>query len=144
MLWTFARPPRMLRLVRSLLLGSILSVAVVAACSSTQPAGPSDASVADDVDTCPKNLPSTCPATVPSFKNDVEPIFATKCWTCHADGGVEAAQDDLGSYDAIFRLRGDELSQIYSCRMPNVGAPPLTQDERLTMMSWFVCGAPNN
>jgi len=36
------------------------------------------------------------------------------------------------------------LTRIYGCVMPPASAPPLTPEERQTLLSWFVCGAPEN
>jgi len=36
------------------------------------------------------------------------------------------------------------LTQVYSCRMPQPGAAPLTEAERAALLGWLVCGAPND
>jgi uncharacterized membrane protein len=81
---------------------------------------------------------------VPSFKTDVEPIFEQRCWSCHANGGVEAAAHDFSTYDRIYGQRSSILNQVYACRMPPADATPLTGEERSKLLAWFVCKAPNN
>jgi hypothetical protein len=74
----------------------------------------------------------------------VQSIIASRCGSCHYDGGQQAADMNLGSYDAVFQERSTVLSQIYNCRMPPAGEPKPTVAEREAMLGWFVCGAPNN
>lgn len=90
---------------------------------------------------CPDDLPSACPSPAPTWST-VEPIVASRCWSCHADGGVAVGVRDLSSYALVARSRSTVLSQVYACKMPQPGAPPLTPDERKTMLAWLVCGAP--
>jgi hypothetical protein len=93
---------------------------------------------------CPNDLPADCPTTPPSFQADVEPIFASKCWGCHADGGVAVNIRDLSSYDKIAAQRSLVLTQFYSCKMPPSDAGQPSADERAKMLAWLVCKAPNN
>lgn len=89
-----------------------------------------------------------CPATPPSWQNDVEPLIVTYCLTCHSDGGVAPSKFDYTSYQGVYTNRAEMLNQIYQCVMPLVDAsPPAAQPsaaERQTLVSWLVCGAPDN
>jgi uncharacterized membrane protein len=114
-----------------------LFVNAILACSSDPPAP--DASVS-----CPNDLPSACPAPPPSFANEIEPIFAQRCWGCHADGGVAVGIRDLSTYDGIASHQTTVLSQFYSCKMPPSDAGQPTAAERQKMLAWLVCKAPNN
>jgi hypothetical protein len=132
--------------MRPLLLASALVAAAALACSSSSPsAGPGDgggaAQGAGDDAGCPADLPPSCPTPAPSWANDAQPIFADKCWPCHADGGVESAADPLGTYAQIAANSATVLVQIETCRMPQAGAPPLTREQRHTLEAWLVCGA---
>jgi hypothetical protein len=92
---------------------------------------------------CPNDLPKSCVTPVPSYQTTVSPIFSAYCLTCHSPGGQQASYP-LETYDEIFGLRSEVLDQIYSCRMPLSGQPQPTEEERLAVLQWLVCGAPQN
>jgi uncharacterized membrane protein len=115
--------------------------------SSASPTSGVDAATDNGPFVCPSNdMPKTCPSPAPSWAKDVEPIFAGHCWTCHAGSGITTSGSglDLGSYQSIYEARTTALSQVYSCRMPPSGQPQLAPADRQTLLSWFVCGAPND
>ncbi|HVZ73212.1 MAG TPA: hypothetical protein VHJ20_12615 [Polyangia bacterium] len=94
---------------------------------------------------CPDDEPAACPSPAPSFSGQVQDIFARKCDACHAPGGVESSKPFV-TYAQI-SPRDTRLSiesRIVSCNMPQAGAPQLTEDERLALLGWLVCGGPNN
>ncbi len=134
----------MARLLRTLVLALLAcsaTLGVVAACSTGTSGGP-------ESDSACSGLTTTCPATPPSWQNDVQPLIVTYCLTCHSDGGVAPATFDYTSYTGVYRNRAEMLTQIYQCLMPLVdAAPPAPQPssaERQTIVSWLVCGAPDN
>jgi len=91
---------------------------------------------------CPSDLPASCPATgAPSYQNDVAPILAARCVSCHSAGGIEA-NVPLDTYTSVFGWRGPVLDQVYACKMPQ--GTPLAPAERQALLTWLVCGAPNN
>ena len=92
---------------------------------------------------CPQDLPAACPSSEPSYKLDVAPIFANRCTTCHSPDGSDSARD-YANYASIFANRGAILDQVYACNMPPIGSAPPTTSERVTLLTWLVCGAPNN
>lgn len=92
---------------------------------------------------CPNDLPASCPATVPSYQNDVMQIVQRGCASCHSATGVEFNRP-LDTYSALYSQRQGVLTQIYGCRMPPAGAPPLTSAERQQILTWLVCQSPNN
>jgi hypothetical protein len=91
---------------------------------------------------CPNDLPMQCPSPAPSYANQVSLIFAGHCVKCHAAGQVEASRP-LTSYSAV-RAQPGVLTQVYACRMPPAGEPPLSATERATLLAWLVCGSPQN
>jgi hypothetical protein len=119
---------------------------VGAACSSSSSSSAGGVTV-----TCPPSFDTmTCPSPPPSWKNEVEPLFAQFCTSCHGPGGVAAAQVPLGSYQDVFDNRTRSTLQIYDCLMPNTDASvPASAfpsaEQRQTMITWLdPCGAPNN
>jgi hypothetical protein len=98
----------------------------------------------DPVANCPADQPAACPATVPSYAADIAPLIQTYCTTeCHRPNG-NASDQPLSTYTDLYTRRQDVKDQIYQCRMPMPPAPDPTDDERVTLLTWFVCGAPNN
>jgi hypothetical protein len=93
--------------------------------------------------TCPNDLPAACPSPAPSYAAEVGAIIQTRCASCHAPGGQEASMP-LVTYEQIQRRSASMLTQVYACRMPKAGAPPLADAERKALLEWLVCRAPNN
>ena len=99
-----------------------------------------------------------------SYKNDVAPILAANCASCHVPGqpGYIASGLDLGSYDSLMKgtkfgqvvIPGDPLTSVLvmliegradpSLKMPHGGAKPLTSDEIKAIRRWVKQGAKNN
>ena len=80
---------------------------------------------------------------MPSYATDIEPIISNYCLTCHAPTG-EAGDHPLQTYQNVFTLRGSVLDQVNLCKMPQAGYEQPTTDERVALLTWLVCGAPNN
>ncbi len=122
----------------------LVAVALLSLGAAACPGGvdPPDAGVDDGP--CPNDLPSECPSPAPSFQADVEPIFASTCDQCHAPGAA-VANKPLVDYDDVFRRRSAVLNQVYACTMPppdaGVVLPP---DARSMLLTWLVCGSPDN
>jgi uncharacterized membrane protein len=99
-----------------------------------------------DGGSCPgDDAPTACPSPAPSFMGEVQSIIQAKCTTCHAPGGIEA-RFPLVTYQQI-KVEADPgtmYRQVLTCRMPQAGAPPLTDVERQALLTWLFCGAPNN
>ncbi len=123
-----------------------LTMLSLEACSSDQmtPSSSSSSGAADAAPACPSDLPSACPATVPSYKEEVQGVIVSRCWGCHADGGVAQRGNDLSTYDDIFKQRSAVLNQVYACQMPPSDAGALSPAERAALLAWLVCKAPNN
>jgi hypothetical protein len=114
-------------------------------CGSSSNGSPSDAGASTGL--CPDDVPDlgadgSCPVALPSYQVDVAPILQRDCIPCHGPSG--AAGYDETSYSQVYDQRGAILSQVSACLMPSVGSPQLTIPERLALLDWLVCGAPDN
>jgi hypothetical protein len=93
---------------------------------------------------CPDDEPDSCPTSgAPSYANDVAPIISQYCEVtgCHVAGGSGVGL--LSPYSALSADANNAENQIDQCLMPK-DPPYLSVQERLTLLTWFVCGAPNN
>jgi hypothetical protein len=94
---------------------------------------------------CTWMLPPMCPETgAPSYAMVIAPIVAKRCVpACHEPGGV-SLNKPLTNHAQIFSVRATVLNQIYNCKMPPPERPPLPTDEGQLLLTWLVCGSPNN
>jgi hypothetical protein len=110
----------------------------VVACSNGAPAVGSD--------NCP-NVSQSCPALPPSWMKDVQPLIEGYCAACHRPGGTGQASD-LTTFANVYAHRTEVLFQVYTCRMPLLGASPplaaLSDAQREAIVAWVACGAQNN
>jgi len=95
---------------------------------------------------CPMDLPASCPDPAPSYSTQVSGIIQSYCVPCHSPTGVESSLPFV-TYDDITGTPGrftDMLGQVHACRMPppDAGQPP--EADRVALLGWLVCGAPNN
>jgi hypothetical protein len=92
------------------------------------------------------------PSTTVSFRNNVQPIFAARCVTCH--GGTNGLSLDTyenvmkGSVNGAVVVPSDVYNSrhayyVYSGYMPFRNTP-LTSTEIQTILDWIASGAPNN
>lgn len=128
----------------------------LASCSGAQPdppdtgrggepgdAGPDGA--APDVAPCPSDLPEreSCSTDTPSYQLAVAPIIEQRCATCHYPDNPRSRYV-FSNHDDVSADRRTVLTRIYGCVMPPADAPQLTSEERRTLLTWLVCGAPDN
>ncbi len=92
---------------------------------------------------CPNDLPPSCPATVPSYQATVAPIINLRCVSCHSPGGQQSNLP-LQTYSEVYPKRSAILDQVYACNMPRAPTPRPTEQERQALLTWLVCGAPQN
>ncbi len=118
--------------------GLIACAALAPACNNGGGAGGSTAGGG----ACPSDLPASCPPDAAGYKATIAPLITAKCGVCHSVGGPSVHY--LQSYDEVYALRGAVLDQVYACKMPPVGYPPLTSTERQELLGWLVCGAPDD
>jgi hypothetical protein len=109
---------------------AVVIVLSLVACTSSDPS-------------CPRDEPASCPATPPSYTSDIAPLIQQYCSQCHNPQG-SAFDQPLSTYSDLFARRQDALDQLYNCAMPMEPAPQPTVADRVTILTWFVCGAPNN
>jgi hypothetical protein len=130
----------------SVLLVTAASAAGSSACSSSNAA--SDGGGGTTGGTCASALPENeagatyCPGTAPSYQNDVLPILKTDCIPCHSPSGT--AGYDESTYTDVYNQRSPILDQVNGCQMPPADGPPLSNAQRVVLLDWLVCGAPNN
>jgi hypothetical protein len=91
---------------------------------------------------CPM-VSSSCPSPPPSYATDVVPIIQQRCAPCHSPSGVEPSRP-YQTYTDVKKVQIDILIQVRDCKMPKPGAPPLSDDERTTLLGWLFCDGPNN
>ena len=89
------------------------------------------------------DFPMSCPSPPPSWKTDVQPIINSRCVPCHSPTGVEYVLN-YTTYQGVAAEKGTMTSQVLHCQMPLATAPQLTEAERQTLLTWFLCGYPNN
>ena len=116
----------------------IWMIFLLGACGAQSTDAADDAGVAS----CTRKLPS-CPSQAPSYATQIQPIIQSSCVTCHYSGNP-SSRFDFSTYSAVNANRGPMLTQVYSCAMPPPDAGALSSDEREALMTWLVCGAPNN
>jgi hypothetical protein len=119
---------------------AVLVVSGALACSSSS-GDPNGGACKDEL---PRNAAGaiTCPATVPSYASAVSPIVREACLACHAANGTAGV--DLSTYAALYAQRSASLDQLSGCLMPPQNGIPLGDAQRGTLLSWLVCGAPDN
>jgi len=131
-----ASPPA--HLVWSALVAGALSLYLGAACGGHGASTPDGA--------CPMDLPPSCPSPAPSYSTQVNDIIQTYCVPCHSPTGIESALPFV-TYDDITGSPGrftDMLGQVHACRMPPPDAAQPLEADRVALLGWLVCGAPNN
>ena len=97
-----------------------------------------------DGDTCGVTAPTECPSDMPTY-DDVEPIFAERCIDCHAGGGGGECPTcwGLDSYTDIKHWTAEIRNVMLQCAMPPPGSgKTMTDDERVKLLEWIRCGAP--
>ena len=122
----------------------ILGFALIGANCSDESRPPVDAGSGEESSqvACNRTLPS-CPSTPPSYMNTIGGIVARSCGECHSPGST-LSKVDLSTYAKINADFGSMLTQVYECLMPPPGGASFSPDERTTLLTWLVCGAPDN
>jgi hypothetical protein len=135
-------------LAGSVLASSVLAGSVLTSCGGDSQPDPPDTAGSGGVSgggACPSDLPDRdqCEASTPSYGVEAAPIIEQRCATCHYPDNTQSRYV-FADYDDVYRDRQTLLTRIYGCVMPPDGAPQLTPDERRVLLTWFVCGAPDN
>jgi hypothetical protein len=92
---------------------------------------------------CLRNLPTAddCSSAAPRYDLDIMPIVETRCALCHSPGAV-AGRIVFDSYEQAYASYKLMYTQVYTCQMPPSCAGELPDEERQTLLKWFVCKAP--
>ena len=91
---------------------------------------------------CTVTPPTVCPEPPPRYP-DVAPIFEERCVPCHfgAPGGPWPLRQYQQAADWFDLIR----DHMITCTMPPVEylpALPMTNDERIAILTWILCGLP--
>jgi hypothetical protein len=94
---------------------------------------------------CTWVVPHDCPdGGAPSYAAAVAPVIARRCLpACHEPGGA-SENKALTTHALIFSRRATVLNQIYTCKMPPPEKPALPVEDGDLLLTWLVCGSPNN
>jgi hypothetical protein len=94
---------------------------------------------------CPALPPDiSCPSRPPSFAADVLPILNQRCNNCH-DPNLVNGPWPLQDYYDVSAWQGQIAADLVNCTMPPPdGGTTLPEPEREQLITWIVCGAPNN
>jgi hypothetical protein len=118
------------------------SAAVDAPAEAVDAPAEAEAMPLPDAAACDRELP-TCPPAPPSYQRDVAPIITRECAACHYTGST-IARGVYSTYAQLQAGRGSVLNEVFACKMPVAPVPPLSPDDRTTLLTWIECGGPNN
>jgi uncharacterized membrane protein len=93
---------------------------------------------------CKPGLPSTdaCATGTPSYTAEIAPLVRERCLSCHFAGNPNSSVV-LETQSELHQRATLVQTQVYRCSMPPPGeAPPLSDEERASLLQWLVCGAP--
>jgi hypothetical protein len=134
-----------------------VATGLLSACSSSATVtDPPDANVdgaeATVLQLCPVASNEAC-MSPPSYQRDVSPILDRYCNNCHS-GLVDGGPWPLGGYQHVYDWKDLMVIDVLDCRipaivqghpMPPADAPlPLPREPRDVVVTWLVCGAPDN
>jgi hypothetical protein len=117
---------------------------VLAACGggSASPANDGASVEKAIVSVCTATTPPTCDGGVIPRYADVTPILEKSCIPCHP-GPAGAPQWPLTAYSDIQPWAGVILDEVCGSAMPpSDGGIGITESDRLTILDWVQCGAP--
>ena len=90
---------------------------------------------------CDLPLP-VCPSPAPNYTRVVAPLLQRTCVVCHGPGGVQSGSP-LDSLAGIKKHQADCLGRVAACSMPPPDGPQLSAADRLTLLQWLACDAPD-
>jgi hypothetical protein len=71
----------------------------------------------------------------PTFSMDANPILQNYCLGCHSPTGVEPTHP-FDSYMNVRAQISTIIMQVRACSMPPADSPPLSNDQRRTLLAW--------
>ena len=84
--------------------------------------------------------PTACPDPAPRYP-EIASIIEARCASCHS--GALSGPWPLHDYSHLADWRDELRDQIRLCTMPPPEARvPITDEERLRILSWIRCGLP--
>ena len=114
----------------------------LAACNAAQMGEPPDSGSPTDALApipCTVVAPTMCPAPAIRYP-DVQPIFQRRCVLCHSD---HSQHWPLTTYQHVADWYDTIHDDVLGCMMPPPAANiPITDDERLAILTWLRCGYP--
>lgn len=119
----------------------VFATSALGACSA-KPSADSDAGPLAPV--CPMAVPSNCPSPPPTWTTDIQTIIEARCYPCHGPGGVEQSAQDFTSYQGTTVVSATIDFEVFHCLMPPPDAGAATPAEQLTILTWILCGTPND
>ena len=121
---------------------SLLAV-VAAGCRTPGQASPAnDGGTTEDAGAlvCTVQAPTVCPAPPPHWP-DVQPIFQSRCVSCH--NGMVGGPWPLMQYSHVADWFDVVRAMLLDCSMPPPDAGVYMPDEeRTTILTWLLCGYP--
>jgi uncharacterized membrane protein len=114
----------------------------VVACGNSPGSETGNANVENAIrSSCTATVPPTCSTSTPNYA-DVAPILQKNCVPCHP-GPAGATQWPLTAYHDIAPWAGVIQDDVCANTMPPPdGGIAITQPDRLTILDWVQCGAP--
>jgi hypothetical protein len=115
---------------------------VLVACGGSPGSETGDANVENAIrSSCAATVPPTCSTSTPHYA-DVAPILQKSCVPCHP-GPAGATQWPLTEYDDVQPWAGVVQDEVCANAMPPLdGGIAITEPDRLTILDWVQCGAP--
>ena len=90
---------------------------------------------------CDVTAPTTCPTPSPHY-SDIAPIVQRDCVPCHS-GATPDGPWPLTGYKQLADWAGVIQDDLGNCTMPPLdGGVPITAADRLAILVWLQCGAP--
>lgn len=102
----------------------------------------SDAALADagPLMACSVEPPTACPEPAPRY-GDIAPIIEARCQQCHSP--LWTGPWPLDTYGHVADWQDTIRSSLIDCSMPPPEARvPMTDEERLAILTWIRCGLP--
>ncbi len=94
---------------------------------------------------CPSDRPGECPASgAPSYSLEVAPLLRAYCANCHAAGTPTGDKWPVSDVAWLKANAQNVLDSIVTCNMPPAGGTPFDECQRKAVLTWLVCGAPDN
>jgi len=89
-------------------------------------------------DNCPHAAPEADCANAPGYYGEVEPILTSQCKFCHSPGAI-ANTFLFDTYDQARSWGQNIYVQVLSCQMPPSCASTLSEQDRQTLLRWYLC-----